>query len=111
MLRTRTRPSVISSQTSRQITSFTITYDVEPTFDYVTVKSGDGDGRGPASLVIPRTLRQSWCRSTDGKAELVFTSDDKGRRGGFRATYVGKNFVCVSDSDCSDHGNCTDVGL
>ena len=58
--------------------SFTITHDVEPTFDFVTVKSGDEtwvrlSGEDTATILVP---------TTDGKAELVFESDDKGRRGG-----------------------------
>ena len=62
--------------------SFTITYDVEPTFDFVEVKSGDEttgraiSGEDTATILVP---------TTDGKAELVFTSDPQGRRGGFPA--------------------------
>ena len=92
--------------TSFGYVSFTITYDVEPTFDFVDVKSGDGDGEkwarlsgdtsDTATITVP---------TTDGKASLVFTSDDKGRRGGFQATYVAKDAACASDADCM-YGTC-----
>ncbi len=91
--------------------SFTITYDVEPTFDFVTVKSGDGDGdtwarlSGDTSNTTTITVP-----TTDGKAGLVFESDDKGRRGGFRAAYVAKSVACASNADCGGHGTCDDGG-
>ena len=44
--------------------------------------------------------------TTDGKAELVFDSDDKGRRGGFSATYVGTDNGCGEDGLCGGHGTC-----
>ena len=63
---------VAEVETSFGYVSFTITYDVEPTFDFVTVKSGDKtwaslSGEDTATILVP---------TTDGKAELVFESDD-----------------------------------
>ena len=147
-------------ETSFDYVAFTITHDVEPTFDFVAVKSGGGDARrleicvddlrtqdsynekcnwygsnvfrcgdyddadftaaiqccacGGGSLTEAKT----WARlsgagsdtlitvpTADGKASLVFTSDTRGRRGGFRATYVAKDAACASDADCG-HGTC-----
>ena len=92
--------------TSFGYVSFTVTYDVEPTFDFVSVNSGDVtwarlSGEDTATILVP---------ATDGKASLVFTSDSRGRRGGFRATYVAKSVACASNADCGGHGTCDDGG-
>merc|ERR1719482_781289 len=86
--------------------SFTVTYDVEPTFDFVSANSGDVtwarlSGEDTATILVP---------TTDGKASLVFTSDSRGRRGGFSATYVAKSVACASNADCGGHGTCDDGG-
>ena len=78
---------------------------MEPTFDFVTVKSGDEtwarlSGEDTATILVP---------TTDGKAELVFTSDPQGRRGGFSATYVGTDDGC-GEGLCGEHGTCDGGG-
>ena len=64
--RTRTRPSATSAADADEAwyVSFTVTYDVEPTFDFVSVNSGDVtwarlSGEDTATILVP---------ATDGKA-------------------------------------------
>jgi ABC-type taurine transport system substrate-binding protein len=92
-------------ETSFNYVSFTIAYDIEPTFDFVAVKSGGGDGETWARQSGADSDTLITVPTTEGKASLVFTSDARGRRGGFRATYVAKDAACASDADCG-HGTC-----
>ena len=96
---------VVDVGTSFDYVSFTITYDVEPTFDFVALKSGGGDGETWARLSGAGSDTLITVPTADGKASLAFTSDARGRRGGFRATYVAKDAACASDADCG-HGTC-----
>lgn len=81
---------------------FDLDYDLEETFDYLRIFSGDEEitrftGNGRQSLTVPVGV--------DRTARLRFTSDNKGRRSGFNATFEGRDTVCTLDADCG-HGTC-----
>lgn len=89
-----------------------IDYDLEATHDFVRVFGSaagalrpfmrlTGESGGVVRYVVPLH---------EGLASLLFSTDEIGRRGGFRASYEATDLACSTDADCGGRGRCDAAG-
>jgi hypothetical protein len=100
----------ISRGNSGQVVEFDIVMDLEDTFDFVTLQAGPA---APGSSTTPHArltgeVTRTVVVPTDsfGDASLRFTTDNKGRRSGFRAAFRRRTASSGSSQNCAHLNSC-----
>jgi ABC-type nitrate/sulfonate/bicarbonate transport system substrate-binding protein len=83
-----------------------IEYDVEETHDFVQVLGSAAKALRPVVRLTGASggNQRYVVRLHDGMASLLFSTDEIGRRSGFRASYEVTDTACDTDADCGGGG-------
>jgi hypothetical protein len=87
----------LSATPNLDFVTFTVTLDAEETFDFLKIRQGAGAGALTVALLTGEAYLNVSVSTTGGKAELQFTTDTRGRRSGFVATFQAH----ASSADCA----------
>ena len=86
--------------TARAFVQFNVTFNLEDTFDFLEVCSGDGENAAVQARLTGHGEQLVTVRTVNGTASMRLLADNKGRGMDFRATFLASDAACSTAADC-----------